>query len=80
MLTVLQGDAFVFDAADIAAQLILPVGVLNQLGLNREAPHLLQRRALQLDLVENLGADLDDLVGVQLEGAIMGLNVVSSRR
>lgn len=73
--TILQGDAFVFDAADIAAQLILPVGVLNKLSLDREAPHLLQRGALQLDLVENLGADFDDFVGVQLEEAkeIMGL-------
>lgn len=65
-LTVLHGHALVLDPADVTAELVLSFGVLNQLGLHRESPHLIERVPLQFHLIENLRADLDDLVRVKL--------------
>lgn len=65
-LTVLHGHALVLNAAHVTAQLVLPLGVLGQLGLHAEAPHLLKGRALQLHLVQDLGAHLHHLVRVEL--------------
>lgn len=66
-ITVLHSDAFVLDPADVAAQFVLSVGVFNELGLDAEAPHLLQGASGQLNLIEDLGAHLDDFVRVQLQ-------------
>lgn len=41
MLTVLHGDALVFHSTNVAAELVLPVGVFYELRLDGEAPHLL---------------------------------------
>ncbi len=61
-----HGDAAVLDAADEDAELVLAFHVLDQLGLDAEAPHLLQIVARQLHLVQRLGADLDHLVAGNL--------------
>lgn len=66
ILTVLHSNALVFNPADVAAQLVLPLSVFYQLGLHAEAPHLLECIALEFHLVQDLGADLHHFMRVQL--------------
>lgn len=61
-ITVVHGDAAVFDAADKDAQLVLAFRVLHQFGLDAKAPHLFQVVARQLHLVERLAANFHQLV------------------
>lgn len=58
--------ALVLDSAHVTAELVLPVRILDEFRLDGKSPHLVEGRALELHLVENLRANLDDLVGVQL--------------
>ena len=41
-LTVLHGGAPVLDPGDVAAQFVLALAVLDELGLDTEAPHVVQ--------------------------------------
>jgi len=66
-LTAVHGHAPLLDPADVTAELVLLLAVLHQLGLDRESPHGVQVAASQLDLVEDLGADFDDFVSLELE-------------
>jgi len=66
VLTIVHGHTLVLHATHVAAQLVLALGVLDQLRLHREAPHLLQGGALQLHLVQDLHADLNELVIMKL--------------
>ena len=65
-LTVGYGHAPLFHPGHVATELVLLVRVLHQLRLHREAPHGVQRAAVQLHLVQDLGAHLNHLVGLQL--------------
>jgi hypothetical protein len=67
-LTVVDCDAPLLDPAHVAAELVLLVAVLAELGLHREAPHNVEIAAVQLHLVQDLGAHLNHLVGLQLKG------------
>lgn len=62
VLTIVHSHTLVLHATHVAAQLVLPFRILDQLSLHGEAPHLLQSRALQLHLVQDLHADLHELV------------------
>lgn len=45
-LTVLHGDAFILDPANVTAKLVLPVGILDEFGLHRKSPHLIEGGSL----------------------------------
>jgi len=66
VLTIVHGHTLVLHATHVAAQLVLALGVLDQLRLHGEAPHLLQGGALQLYLVQDLHADFHELVIMKL--------------
>jgi len=40
VLTILHGDALVFHSTNVAAELVLPIGVFYELRLDGETPHL----------------------------------------
>ena len=73
-LTTVHGHAPVLDPADVAAELVLLLAVLDQLGLDGEAPHGVQVAAAQLHLVENLGTNFDDFVSLELERNTSSIN------
>lgn len=66
-ITILHRHALILDPAHVTAQLVLPIGILDQLRLHRESPHLFQGVPLQLHLVQDLRAYLHHFVRVQLK-------------
>lgn len=67
IITILHCYALILDPADVAAQLVLSIGILDQLSLHRESPHLFEGVPLQLHLIQDLRAHLDHFVRVQLK-------------
>lgn len=66
-ITILHCYALILDPADVTAQLVLSIGILDQLRLHRESPHLFKGIPLQLHLIQDLRAYLDHFVRVQLK-------------
>ena len=75
VLTIVNSHAPLLDSADVAAELVLSVAILHQLGLHRETPHYIQIVSAQLNLVQDFGTNFNHLVGLKLKRG--NINVIS---